>query len=156
MIQEVIAGGQTGADQGGLEAGKRSQLVTGGWVPKGWRTDAGPAPWLADYGCKEAATSQYKPRTLLNVRQAHALIWVGRQDSPGGVLTLREAERLQLPICTIDYPTRYWKAAEQAIREFLEMQVDGWILMVAGNRERTNPGIYTFTLEIVEGGLIPF
>jgi hypothetical protein len=50
MIVQVISGGQTGADQGGLRAARACGIPTSGWAPKGWMTEAGPAPWLADWG----------------------------------------------------------------------------------------------------------
>jgi Circularly permutated YpsA SLOG family len=50
MIELVISGGQTGADQAGLRAARASGIRCGGMAPKGWLTEAGPAPWLADYG----------------------------------------------------------------------------------------------------------
>ena len=53
-LTTIISGGQTGADQAGLLAAQALGLQTGGWAPHGWRTDAGPAPWLAD--AQEAAT----------------------------------------------------------------------------------------------------
>jgi hypothetical protein len=53
MIERVISGGQTGADQGGLRAAQACGIPTGGWAPRGWLTEAGPAPWLADWGLVE-------------------------------------------------------------------------------------------------------
>jgi len=42
----VVSGGQTGVDQAALRAARASGIATGGWAPKGWATEAGPAPWL--------------------------------------------------------------------------------------------------------------
>jgi hypothetical protein len=59
MIELVITGGHTGADQAGLRAARACGIPTGGWVPRGWLTEAGPAPWLADWGlieCQEGET----------------------------------------------------------------------------------------------------
>ena len=50
MIGKIISGGQTGVDQAALRAAKACGIPTGGWAPKGWRTEDGPAPWLADLG----------------------------------------------------------------------------------------------------------
>jgi len=49
VIERVINGGQTGVDQAGLRAA-RAGIPTGGWPPQGWLTEAGAAPWLADFG----------------------------------------------------------------------------------------------------------
>ena len=47
MIERVISGGQTGADQAGLAVAKRLGIPTGGCMPKGWLTEAGPRPDFA-------------------------------------------------------------------------------------------------------------
>lgn len=50
-IDNVISGGQTGVDQAALRAARASGIVTGGFAPKGWATEDGPAPWLgSEYG----------------------------------------------------------------------------------------------------------
>jgi hypothetical protein len=46
MLTKIISGGQTGSDQGGLEAGQKLGLETGGWIPKGWLTEIGANPEL--------------------------------------------------------------------------------------------------------------
>ena len=47
MIDRVISGGQTGADQAGWRAAKASGIPTGGWMPKGFLTEDGPRPEFA-------------------------------------------------------------------------------------------------------------
>ncbi len=75
MLQKVISGGQTGADQAGLAAAKRFGIETKGWMPKGFRTKDGPNPWLAkECGLREALTDEYADRTELNVRDSHGTI----------------------------------------------------------------------------------
>ena len=44
---KVISGGQTGVDQAALRAAKAAGIETGGWMPKGFRTLAGPRPEFA-------------------------------------------------------------------------------------------------------------
>lgn len=156
MIELIISGGQTGADQGGLRAGRAGGYETGGWAPKGWRTDEGPAPWLADYGLQESPFLGYRIRTLSNVRLAHALVWIGNRRSPGGVLTLAAADRKGIPQLIIPFPDTITYSPDDAIRKFLFACTSSTILMVAGNRERTNPGIGTYTEHVVGEGLIPF
>ena len=54
MVRKIISGGQTGADQAGLAVAKRLGIPTGGFVPKGFLTEAGPRPDLAaEYGLEE-------------------------------------------------------------------------------------------------------
>ena len=40
-LQEVWSGGQNGANIAGLRAAKAVGLKTGGWMPKGYRTEGG-------------------------------------------------------------------------------------------------------------------
>jgi len=41
-VAKIISGGQTGADQGGLNAGLLLGIETGGTAPPRFMTDAGP------------------------------------------------------------------------------------------------------------------
>ena len=50
MVERVVSGGQTGADQAGPRVARVCGVRTGGWGPRGWLTEDGPTPWLADYG----------------------------------------------------------------------------------------------------------
>jgi hypothetical protein len=157
MIVRVISGGQTGADQAGLRAAKACGLATGGWVPRGWRTDDGPAPWLAEYGCQEHHSSQYAPRTIANVRMATTLIWFGDATSPGGRLTLSTAKAEHLHTIEIRFPGSL-KDPLEWIQQWLytarNEDPDGtW--MIAGNRERTNPGIGAFVEKVLLKALKP-
>ena len=58
MITKVISGGQTGADRAGLFAARKFAIETGGYAPRGWLTESGTAPWLADYGLTECQYPQ--------------------------------------------------------------------------------------------------
>ena len=135
LLPKWISGGQTGVDQTMLHVMARNGMITGGTAPKGWRTDEGPAPWLADFGLVESYDAGYTVRTLKNVRDADLTIWFGNVLSPGGQQTKKTA------------------FAEMNRREyhFLENPDDCQILVylgsffkvnivnVAGNRLRTNP-----------------
>ena len=43
-ISKIVSGGQTGVDQGALQACQWIDFPYGGWVPKGRLTEAGPLP----------------------------------------------------------------------------------------------------------------
>ena len=47
-LDRVVSGGQTGTDQAGLCAAKVSVIVTGGWIPEAFLTEAGPRPDFAE------------------------------------------------------------------------------------------------------------
>jgi hypothetical protein len=88
MVERVICGGQVGTDQGALRAARRAGIPTGGWAPRGWLTEAGPSPWLAEYGvaeCPDGETEpeRYRARRRRCVKDCHAALLFGDTKSPG-------------------------------------------------------------------------
>ena len=145
-LRKIISGGQTGADQGGLRAGRALGLETGGWAPPGWRTLDGPAPWLADYGLVESTQSgvgNYAARTRLNVRDSDATVRFARDfHSPGERCTLRAIDKHAKPHLNVTEwdllaPPEF---GTYKFRVFIQ-QFDVGVLNVAGNSEQRAPGI---------------
>ena len=64
-INKIISGGQTGADQGALDAAIKLGIPHGGWLPKGRKTETGPLP--KKYKLKEMPTAHYPKRTKKNI-----------------------------------------------------------------------------------------
>ena len=153
MITHLISGGQTGADQGALSAGAYLGVKTGGWVPKGWKTDEGPAPWLADFGCQEHGSAQYAPRTIANVRWADATIWFGDPDSAGGRLTLDTVRDERQPYRIFPSAKTIQQDVAAMIQDFLAEYPEIKRLNVAGNRESTSPGIGVFVDAVLREAL---
>lgn len=149
VLEQVISGGQTGVDQKGLEVAKALGYKTGGVVPRTWRTDAGPAPWLGtEYGCVEHKVSdQYGPRTYANVRWADGTVLFGVLSSPGCKLTAKYIAQWQKP--HLENPT---------VAELQAFILDNAIrvLNVAGNRLRTHPESTQRAEVVLTAGLIPF
>jgi hypothetical protein len=137
----IISGGQTGADQGGLVAGRQLGIKTGGWMPKGCLTEAGPCRPLLDlYGMQEHASNRYPPRTYANVRDSDGTAWFGKLNSAGYHCTRDACDKHEKPFRVISTP--------EALREFVEeFNID--VLNVAGNRESRNPGLHRFTAETI-------
>jgi putative molybdenum carrier protein len=136
MLERVISGGQTGADQAALRAALAAGIPTGGFAPLGWETEAAPAPWLKDYGLVECSTSGYPARTAANVRTSDATLWFGSAATPGAVMTLTTCVELGKP-CMVVRPGGAVKPSH----------VVAWIVRdrfrvvnVAGNRESKSPG----------------
>jgi Circularly permutated YpsA SLOG family len=136
MIERVISGGQTGADQAALRAAISAGIATGGFAPLGWETEAGPAPWLKGYGLVEFSTSGYSPRTVANIRTSDATLWFGSAATPGAVMTLTTCLKLGKPVMIV----RPGGAVKPS-------HVVAWIaenrfmvVNVAGNREAKFPG----------------
>jgi len=135
MIEKIISGGQTGADQGGLEAGKELGLETGGTAPQMYMTELGPCLKLRyTYGLKEGVydPKTYPKRTRKNIVDSDATVIFGLMGEPGSKLTCNICVDLGKP--WVVNPNR------------LDFQcLIAWhsvkVLNVAGNRESRNPGI---------------
>ena len=153
----IISGGQTGADQGGLIAGDSLRSVgikTGGYAPDNFKTDIGSDLRLKDLGLKEYGT--YPERTEANVNASNATVIFGNPDSPGCKLTLKLCRLYKKPAFVV-----LWQSGEPMPLEHRNKFTD-WlianevkVLNVAGNRERTNPGITgmvaNFLIQVVLG-----
>jgi hypothetical protein len=145
VLTMVISGGQTGADQAALRAARAARIPTGGWAPRGFLTEDGPAPWLAGWGLKESARPGYPARTGLNVRQSDAtLLFDG--GGPGGALTARECERQRRPLCRLELGTD--GGVPVVTSAITPVIFTDWlhfarvrVLNVAGARESKAPGV---------------
>lgn len=132
MIKKLISGGQTGADQGGLEAACLLNIETGGWCPKGWKTERGMCVALKAYGLKETESPDYPARTMRNIRESDGTVIFGKTNSPGSATTISFCDHMKRPYLL--NPDNGELA--QWIADF-HIQT----LNVAGNRESKRPGI---------------
>jgi len=74
----IISGGQTGADQGALEAASLVGFTTGGFIPKGFKTEKGSMPELGEkYKLVESTSPDYIYRTQLNAMSSSLTLWFG-------------------------------------------------------------------------------
>lgn len=140
MLRKVISGGQTGADLAGLLAAKEVGILTGGWMPKGFRNHTGDHPDFASiFSILETNSHGYSKRTELNVQHSDATIRFARVwDSPGELCTLKYIQIHSKPRLDIDP----WNTAmtPMTIAKLL-LNRDIKVLNIAGNSERTAPGI---------------
>lgn len=143
-LRKIISGGQTGADQGGLFAGRDLGLATGGRIPKGFLTERGFETWLKDYGLVETDDVDYPHRTIQNIKESDAtVLFSGRFMERGVSLTFNTATRLQKPIVRISIEametSRGWALELDKARGWFNTQ---WkVLNIAGPRESKEPGI---------------
>ena len=141
-LERVISGGQTGADRGALVAARAAGIPTGGRMPAGFLAQDRRHPEFAElYGMRETTSDRYQVRTALNAKEADATLRFATDwDSPGEVLTLalcREHGKPYLDVTPGEGPTPAEVAAwieETGVR----------VLNVAGNSERTSPGMEEF------------
>lgn len=141
MVDKIISGGQTGADQGGLEAGKALGITTGGTAPYNWITEKGPArELLQSYGLVAGPHDPriYPYRTRRNVYDSDATLIFGVSTEPGTRLTIRFCRQYDKPYKIVTRSELDDLQVVAATRFWLD-QVE--VLNVAGNRESKGPGL---------------
>lgn len=137
-LVRIISGGQTGADQGGLEAAVRLGIPTGGKVPLGFKTENGAMPELGElYGLEELMTPEYPPRTRYNVVDSDGTIIFGRTSETGSWLTRSMCLEGGRPCLWIE---DFSEAEKLKIVEFIS-KFKIRTLNIAGNRESKYPGL---------------
>ncbi len=152
MIKKIISGGQTGADQGALHGAKIAGIATGGWAPKGWQTERGPAKkYLKYYNLREFQKYGYPERTKQNIKDSDGTLIIGDIKSTGSALTASICYRLKMPRYTVG-----WTPDRHLVYSNIGWLVASWIkeneieiLNVAGNRESKNPGIHIATKNFI-------
>ena len=98
MIAKLISGGQTGADQIGLEVARSLGIPTGGTAPKGYKTENGPNPELIAFGLVESHSASYPVRTRQNVLDSDGTVVFGDPESGGTKLTIETAHQFRKPV----------------------------------------------------------
>ncbi len=145
-VDKIISGGQTGADRGGLEAGRTLGIRTGGTAPFNWYTENGPDPSLESFGL--VAKGDYKSRTRKNIEDSDAtVVFAYLPGSPGTVLTLSLCEKVSKP-CHVYKDEESLKVWLKKVYNGLPTSLFGnktFTLNVAGNRESKAPGIQELT-----------
>ena len=145
---QIISGGQTGGDMGGLLAAEDLGIPTGGYATKGFRTEDGPNPELGTrFGLKEMKSSSYIDRTRANVKLSDGtLIMADVADSAGTAFTLRMCDRFDKP-----------HILNPSEEHFLAFLLNNRImrLNVAGNRESVAEGMEQRVRDFLVRALLP-
>lgn len=151
---KIVSGGQTGVDQGALEAAAQLGLEYGGWAPARWLAEkplgAIPEAYRAamrEYPDQGSNAANYRGRTKANVRDSHAtLILVEKLPLEGGTKLTRDfAALIGRSHHVVDMSAA--NAKENAfgwLRQFMGMS-SALVLNVAGPRESKSPGIQAKT-----------
>jgi len=152
---KIISGGQTGADIGALRAAKKMGLETGGWMPVGFKTLAGNKPeYKQEFGMEAHMSASYSPRTFCNVRISDGTIRIANNfESSGEKCTLQAIVKYRKPNLDIGFSS----SLDNNSVSFTDVELTAsWIikhnikiLNVAGNSERTSPGIEKFAESFV-------
>ena len=149
---KIVSGGQTGADLGGLLAGKAAGLETGGWMPKGFLTEIGYKPDMEiSFGVLEHISPKYPPRTYCNVRDSDGTIRFAVDfSSRGEICTFNAIKQYKKPY--IDVDINNLKPVTDIVNWLKENNIQ--TLNVSGNKESTHPGmceiVKNYLLEVIE------
>ncbi len=139
IFQKIISGGQTGADQGALDAALELNYPCGGWCPCGRKSEAGSIP--ERYPLQEHQSQDTADRTRANVLDSDGtLIFFYREPIGGTLYTLELARHHHKPFYLVDL--------EQAVPNRELDRIWNWgrknrvyVLNIAGPRESKNPGV---------------
>src|SRR5262245_23698662 len=144
MLAKVISGGQTGVDIAALYAARDVGIPTGGWAPRGWRTEIGSQRQsLQALGLQEHPAFGYPPRTEQNVLDSTCTLIIANNGNSGGSGLTRKLgvkwspPHLVLPVTPDDASPIYVDAALTWITEV----GTNITLNCAGHRESSFPGI---------------
>lgn len=164
LILRIISGGQTGADRGGLEAGKILGIETGGHCPKNYKTENGPDFSLKDFGLICTASDQYPIRTSLNIRNSDGTVIFGRFEAGtkltenlcigSGTESNPETPYFPIKFNNISQDSVWILDRQERLLYWLK-QHNIRILNVAGNRESKFPGIREFVQQFLVTALRP-
>ena len=139
LVNKIISGGQTGADQGGLFAAKLLGIASGGTAPKDYITEVGTMPALGRvFNLAESHEVSYAKRTEQNIIDSDGtVIFSSNLSSPGTRCTIKNAEKHNKPHIIID-PLFFVEH-----EEFKTWLSDNKIktLNVAGHRESKSTGL---------------
>lgn len=160
---KIISGCQTGVDHAALDAALEMDYETGGFCPTSCKRQDGEHPeFIAKYGLIELGAG-YKERTWKNVETADLTIRIASDfSSPGEKCTLNAIKHFNKPCYDIDLNiydrcSKYRKAAIitagiARILWYLRLENNEECIIVnfAGNSEKTSPGIYLKSKDIIK------
>lgn len=157
MLTEIWSGGQTGVDRAALDAALEVGFDTGGWMPLGYIAHDGRHPEFMElYNMREHHLPQYPPRTACNVRDTDATLCIALDwESRGEKLTQKMIDQyVKSSLCVTAWngnKATYVPYDDTVVNSIVDwIEVGGFSrLNVAGNSERSAPGIYRYSLDLL-------
>lgn len=151
MIEKIISGGQTGADQAALDAAIKLGIPHGGWIPKGRMTEDGPLP--DKYHLIEMPTKSYPARTKKNIKESDGTLILSHGRLTGGSeYTRKMALKYGRPMVHIDLSSVTPFDSAVLINDWI-VEYDIKVMNVAGPRASKDSKIYQSTVDIIESVL---
>jgi hypothetical protein len=147
VIQKIISGGQTGADQAALDFAIERGIPHGGWIPKGRLTEVGPLPEI--YHLLEMPSKSYPKRTEKNIVDSEGTVIVSHGKMTGGtLLTWELAKKHSKPCLHIDLKVNSVPGGSRLLHDWI---ISNRIntMNVAGSRASKDGKIYTAVKELL-------
>jgi hypothetical protein len=135
ILPTIISGFQSGADIGAIKAALALSLRTGGFMPKGFKTENGNKPEYKQYGAIETSSSNYTQRTIENIKSSDVTIIFDFKKSIGSLNTRSYCIKFNKPCLYLNKDFNYLD-----IVEFLKKHNPS-VINIAGNRESVSTGI---------------
>ncbi|TDU63089.1 putative molybdenum carrier protein [Prosthecobacter fusiformis] len=149
----IISGGQTGVDQGALDAALDLGSPCGGWCPAGRVDEDGIIP--ARFPLRELTLGGYKARTIRNLCTADGTLIIYFGDLEGGTeLTASHCIKIRKPYRLINGCEISPERAAVVAREFVQRRRLR-SLNIAGPRASRRPEGYAYAYSLVKGLLNP-
>ncbi len=147
MLKKIISGGQTGADQAGLDTAIKHNIPHGGAIPKGRMTENGALP--EEYNLTEMATKSYPKRTEKNVMDSDGtVIFTHGKLTGGSLLTRKKAVEHGKPVVHLDLKAMDMEDSAVALQQFIvENSIE--VLNVAGPLASKDGKIYSDVQKIL-------
>ncbi len=144
-MEQIISGGQTGADRAALDFAIAHGISHGGWCPQGRAAEDGVLD--TDYRLKETPDSDPSQRTEWNVRDSDGTVIFSIQPilAGGSKKTAEFAEKLQKPWLHLCQESDGESAPEKLLAFLVEHRIKA--LNVAGPRESEEPEIGKFVTQ---------
>lgn len=158
-VVRIISGGQSGVDYGALLGARSIGIPTGGFAPRGWKTEIGSRPELGSLYNLIQCDGGYKERTCMNIEAADATLII----VPGGAgtrLTIRECKARDAVYNTLKYDDI--RVASNLLHKWITYDLDDVFdtdvtdeltLNIAGPRESKQKGITRWTTQLVRSAL---
>ena len=148
VLKKIISGGQTGVDHAALDAALSAGFPCGGYCPKGRESEDGIID--SKYPLEEIEGG-YRQRTLMNLKASDATLIIYNSEVTGGTeLTLASCIKHHKHYKLIDMSLVSVDQAKEALENFIDKEKIE-ILNVAGSRLSSEPKIYSYTRNILEG-----
>lgn len=151
MIEQIVSGGQTGADRAALDWAISRSVRHSGWCPKGRKAEDGKLD--TRYDLKESPSANYLQRTEWNARDGDGTVIFSLAPilTGGSLKTQAFATKHKKP-CAHIHAVMYAPAA--ALLHFIEAH-NIKSLNVAGPRGSKEPGVYDFVMRVLDGAFFP-